>query len=55
MTAPGRRWGHMEDGVFRPLPHQPLIDAGYTCPPFDIEIRAGVVRRVVVEPEVGDE
>lgn len=49
----GRVWGHIEDGVFRPLDKRLMLDGGYGPPPFEIEIRAGVVRRVVCQPEVG--
>ena len=47
----GRIWGHIEAGVWRPLAKAPLLDGGYGPAPFDIEIRPGVVRRVVHRPE----
>lgn len=46
----GLPWGHIEDGVWRELPKGPMVDGGYGPPPFELEIRAGVVRRVVHKP-----
>lgn len=47
----GRIWGHIEDGIFRPLPKRPMVDAEMGPPPFTITLPDGRVRHVVHEPE----
>lgn len=46
------RWGYINAmGVFIPLPKQPMIDAGLTEPPFDVQTPSGEIRHVVVDPD----
>lgn len=48
----GRVWGHIEAGVFRPLPKGPMLAAGLGPAPFDVALPDGRVRKVVHQPGV---
>jgi hypothetical protein len=50
-----KRWGFMENGVFRPLPKIPMLRIGLGPPPFDVEMPSGEIRHIVEEPEAGFE
>ncbi len=49
-----RRWGWIVNGEFRPLPIEPLLDAGLGPPPFDVTLPSGEVRHVVEDPDGDD-
>jgi hypothetical protein len=46
----GLEWGHMVDGMFRPLPKLPLLRAGLGPPPFDVKMWDDTVRHVCHRP-----
>lgn len=52
-TDDGRGWGHIEFGVWRPLPKVPMLLAGLGPPPFDVALPSGEVRHVVHDPVDG--
>lgn len=46
----GPAWGHIENGVFYPIPKKPAIDAGYGPPPFNVPMWDGSTRIIVEDP-----
>jgi hypothetical protein len=52
-TDDGRAWGHVEDGVWRPLPKRPMLLAGLgpPAPTFAVTLPSGEVRWVVHDPD----
>jgi hypothetical protein len=50
-TDDGREWGHLEFGVWRPLPKRPMLLAQLGPPPFYVSLPSGEVRHVVHDPD----
>ena len=47
----GKVWGFLlADGSFRQLPKRPLLLAGFTRAPFDVQMPSGEMRHVVEQP-----
>lgn len=47
-------WGHIEEGVFVPLPKMPMTLAGYGPPPFSVKLSDGRVRHVIEDPALSE-
>jgi hypothetical protein len=52
-TDDGKRWGWVDEGIWRELPKLPMMLAGLGPPPFDVTLPNGTVRNVVHEPSTG--
>jgi hypothetical protein len=50
-TDDARRWGWMDEGIWRELPKAPMTRAGLGPPPFRIALPSGEVRCVVHDPD----
>lgn len=49
-TDDGLPWGYLRDGIWIWLPKQPMVEAGFGPPPFNITLPSGEVRHVIHQP-----